>query len=425
MSPDRSTADRLNDHLDSIVTGGATPSPDLDPDLAASVARFFAADDVPAPPAGLADAIWNELMDPRAFVELGPPIPASQPNRNGRRPLRLRHIAPPNRGPSALTFLATAALLALTIVGSFIGLRWSLQPLVPEQRTIIPAIVSTAASALPTGVVSDDILLRATIEALPLGGPRRLGLRRIGLAPGAVEPNGSQADTGVGPNLFTVESGRVTVEADAPVVLSRAEANPAAVSSPVEPGMAIVLDVGDRIFAPGGVSFRRRNDGSAPATILEFSIGTVGDISQTGVLPDGVTWDNTLPFKLPPTFPTVPAEATVHRLTLAPGAELAVRDMPGLELVYVEDGVLELVYAKPEFAAPPEHSLTIRAGSGTETFGRTPERAVLANRGTEPLVLLTASIVPASAGEPTPQAEWTDGWGTGDLVPVSGEQAGE
>ena len=97
----------------------------------------------------------------------------------------------------------------------------------------------------------------------------------------------------------------------------------------------------------------------------------------------------------------MPAEATVQRLTLAPGAELAVRDMPGLELVYVEAGALDVVFDKGGTLTAPERVRTISAGAGTETFGRTPERAVLANRGTEPVVLLTASVIPPSTGVTT------------------------
>ena len=51
----------------------------------------------------------------------------------------------------------------------------------------------------------------------------------------------------------------------------------------------------------------------------------------------------------------------------------------------------------------PERVRRLSAGNGTDVFGRTPERAVLANRSTEPLVLLTASVVSTSAAEPTPE----------------------
>ena len=124
-----------------------------------------------------------------------------------------------------------------------------------------------------------------------------------------------------------------------------------------EPGTTIVLDVGDQFLAPSGVSFRRRNDGLTSATMLCFSIGTYGDSARIWSSPPGVTYAHGLPFKLLSAFPAVPVEATVHRLTLAPGAELAIRDLPGLELVYVEAGALDLVYAKAETPATPERVL--------------------------------------------------------------------
>ena len=180
----------------------------------------------------------------------------------------------------------------------------------------------------------------------------------------------------------------------------------------------IVLHMGDQLYAPNGVSFRRRNDGPTPATTLDFSLGTGGAPSAGTALPGGVTADSGLPSKQPSAYPAVPAEATVHRLTLAPGDELAVRDLAGLEQVYVESGALNLVYARPESPESPERAVTIWAGSGTETFGPTPDRAVLANRGAEPLVILAASVVPAGAREPAPQEPWSDGWGTGDHKPA-------
>jgi hypothetical protein len=51
----------------------------------------------------------------------------------------------------------------------------------------------------------------------------------------------------------------------------------------------------------------------------------------------------------------------------------------------------------------PERVRTLIAGNGTDVFGHTPERAVLANRGSEPLVLLTASVVSTSGAEATPE----------------------
>jgi len=150
------------------------------------------------------------------------------------------------------------------------------------------------------------------------------------------------------------------------------------------------------------VSFRRRCGGATPATVLDFSIGTIGDMWTRPSLPPDVTYAISLPYKLLTTLPAVPAQTTVHRLTLAPGAELAVRDLPGLELVYAEAGDLDLVFDKGGTLTTPERVRTLSAGNGTEVFSRTPERAVLANRGTEPLVLLTAAVVSTGAAEATP-----------------------
>jgi hypothetical protein len=405
MSAERGAADRLNDRLDAVVTGNATPSHDIAPSLGATVERFFNADDAPAPPPGLADHLWEELMNHHtATVAHVSGISALAPGRNERT---LRHTAPRHNGPSAIAYVATAALMVLTLIAGFAALRESPQLLGPDQQPlIVPAIDSTPEHVLPSDAITDDIVLRATLETLgempSSAAAHQLTLNRYQLAPGAVQPVGNQENTGVGLNLFTVEAGQVTFEADAPVLVTRADANSADAPSQVAPGTAIVLEVGDQLYAPSGVSFSRRNDGSDPATVLEFSISSIGDIWRTMTMPAGVTFDNGLPWELLTTFPTVPAEASVHRMTLEPGAKVAVRDLPGLELIYVEAGTLDLVFDKGGTLGTPERVRTLSAGGGTETFGRTPERAVLANRGTEPLVILTASVVPTSTDVASP-----------------------
>jgi hypothetical protein len=410
MSPERGAADRLNDHLDAVVTGDATRSQDIDASLAVTVERFFAADNAPAPAPGLADHLWEELMNHHtATVAHVSGISALAPGRTGWAPLRIGSATPRHNGPSAIAYFATAALLILTVLGGFVALRGLPQLMGPDQRPLmIPAIDSTPEHVLSSDAITDDIVLRATLETLgempSSRAAHQLALIRYRLDPGAVQPVGKQEDTGVGLNLFTIEAGQVTVEADAPVLVTRAAANLATAPDPMPSGTAIVLEAGDQLYAPSGVSFSRRNGGSDPATVLEFSISSVGDIWPAMMMPAGVTVDNSLPFKLLTTFPTVPAEASVHRRTLEPGAEIALRDLPGLELVYVEAGTLDLVFDKGGSLGTPERVRTLSAGGGTEIFGRTPERAVLANRGTEPLVLLTASVVPTSAAVATPQA---------------------
>jgi hypothetical protein len=415
----RREAEALDRYWDAILSGTQRAQP---PEVGAAPAALIRrVHSLGAPPPGLEAAqarIWSQLMhrtsrdrEETSFASTW--IVSSRPPRiesNGRAGGLPDGKAPPgvatDRRRWMVAQLATAALVLLTLVAGFVAFRGPLHLMGQQERpAFIPAIDSTPESMLPSGVTADSILLRSTLEEMPPPeGTLQLALYRNRLAPGAVEPAGSQADTGVSNDLCTIESGRVTVEADAPVWLIRAVKDSAAAPRRVEPGTAIVLDVGDQLLTPSGVTFRRRNDGLTSATTLCFSIGTYGDSARLWASPPGVMYVHGLPFKLLSVLPAVPVEATVRRMMLAPGAELALRDLPGLELVYVEAGALDLVYAQAETPATPERAFTIRAGSGTETFGRTPEQAVLANRGAEPLVILTAAVIPASTDEATPQA---------------------
>ncbi len=418
MIPDRGAADRLSEHLDAVVSGDIIRSGGLDPTLGDVIERFFAADDAPGPPPGLADQIWKELNERAVLVELVPHGLTAHHDRNGRVPQPVRRDTPPDRVSSALAFLATAALIVLTLVGGILASRGSLRLVGPDpEAAIIPAVVDMPDGQIPSGGNADATLLQGRIEQVSTpGGRLQLGMYRSQLAPGAVEPVGSQADTGVGNELFTVESGQVTVEADAPVIVTRAVADSAAAPRLVEHGTVVVLEAGDQLLAPSGVSFRRRNDGLTPATMLSLWMGAYGDSPRLWSSPPGVTYARSLPFKFLSEFPATPNDASIRRMTLAPGDEAPIRELPGLQLVYVESGTLDLVYDDAEAAGTPEPAFAIDAGSGTDTFGRTPERAVLANRGDEPLVILATSLVPVSAGEATPQEPWSDGWGTGDHV---------
>jgi hypothetical protein len=380
--------------------------------VAATILRLHALQDVPAPTAIYVKRLREDLMHAAST----PLTLTPKPSNNGRSPSHLFQrsvppIARPARRSWALTQLLTAALVVATLVVAFQVVRLPRGAPPNDQPGGLPALIAPATlstpETTPETVPEDDIVLQATLETLgemPASrAQKQLALNRYQLAPGAEQPVGNQEDTGVGIDLFTVEAGQVTVEADAPVLVTRAVANPAAAPTPVAAGTAVVLEVGDQLYAPSGVSFLRRNDGPTPATVLDFSIGTLGDIWTRPSWPPDVTYAFGLPYELLTTLPAVPAEASVHRLTLAPGAELALRDLPGLELVYVETGDLALVFDKGGNLGTPERVRTLSAGAGTEVFGRTPERAVLANRGTEPLVLLTAAVVSTTATPATPE----------------------
>jgi hypothetical protein len=119
---DHTPGDRLNDHLDDIVTGGTSSPHDLDSDTAEAVRHFFAQDDAPAPPRDLATQIWEDLMNQSALAGAIPfrPTTGAMPAPHGRSwPYPRRRESVPGaawhrRGPWVVAQLATAALLLVT-----------------------------------------------------------------------------------------------------------------------------------------------------------------------------------------------------------------------------------------------------------------------------------------------------------------------
>ena len=386
MNLDRVTADRISDYLDAVVTGDATRSLDLDPTLAATVEHFFAADDAPGPPPGLAEHLWQDLLQQYAApVGRLPSGPVEHPDLNARRTLGSMAAPLPQRGLSgprwALAQLATAALVLLTLIASFLALRGSLRLMgQEEQPASIPAI---------EGASEAVTLVAALVTTWPAGGPPfGASIQRITFDPGAVEEAGTADTTGVGPDLFTVESGQVTVDADGPVVVTRGPADRRAEPTTVPAGTTIILDEGDQLFAPSEVSLHRRNDTSVPAGILDFHIADLEQVHRSS----GVHYVRILPDKVLNASPPTPAEAALYRLRLLPGRSLSIHDLPGLQMLYVEEGTLDLMGARGPGDLVPVSRASISAGSGMAHFETTPE---LANRSADPVTLLIATIGPS------------------------------
>jgi hypothetical protein len=363
------------------VTGDASRAPDLDPAVAASVARFFAADDAPGPPPGLADRIWEELLQHTVPVARTPPRPALRPDRNGRRTLASLPAPPPRLGPSrlrgALTQLATAALVLVTLVAGFVAFGGPQRLMNQVERpSIIPAI---------DGSLEAATLVEALVTTWPEAGlPFWASIRRITLEPGAVE----EQPAGVGPQLFTVESGPLTVDAAGSVVVTRGTADRRADPTTVPAATTIVLDEGDQFFAPSGVSVRRRNDGSAPAVILEFRIADLEPMHHAA----GVRYQRLMPDKVVNVAPPAPAAVALYRLRLLPGSSLSIRDLPGLQMLYVEEGTIDLLGALGPGELIPASRASRAAGQGIANFETTP---TLANRSADPVTVLVATIGPA------------------------------
>jgi mannose-6-phosphate isomerase-like protein (cupin superfamily) len=386
MSPNRAAPGRLSEHLDAVVSGEPGRPGGLDPATIETVARFFAADDAPPPPSGLADRIWSELSHQRQASPNGSRhtiLPPSSEHASRTAPERPPKPLP-QRSPSShgrfLSLLAAAALVALTLVGTLVAVRGPQRLLGQEERPVnIPAIsgapnATTVMETLVTEWPAADPLLWAT-------------LRREILAPGAVEEFGVAGVTGDSLDLFIVESGQLTVEAEGPTFLWRAGDDPGGEPTALPAGSTIVLESGDHLFIPVGAPSWRRNDAGEPAVFMGFQM------TQQEVLlhPAGVTSNRVEPDKVLNAPPQAPATLGLHRLRLLPGERLSLLALPGLQMLHVEEGTLDLMGARRLGDLAPESWKSVPAGQGMAHFDST---TALANGGIDPVTVLIVTIEP-------------------------------
>lgn len=387
MSPDMGIADRLSIHLDAVVTGSPPRPGALDEAVIETVDRFFAADDVPPPPLGLADRVWEDLFRQTQATPAGNQREVLVHRRDTmrgpvseRRPaFGLLHVLPPPR--RMLAHLATAALVVLTLVGSLLVLGGPPRPVGQEERPAsIPAVssapnVTSVMEALVTEWPAADPLLVAT-------------LRRETLDPGAEETFGVADVTGDSVDLFLVESGQLTVEGDGAMFLWRRTDGPGSEPTALPAGSTIVLDPGDSVYLPLGTSARRRNDATQPAVFMGFQL------TQKEILlhPAGVTNLRIVPDKILNAPPPAPATLGLHRLRLAPGERVPLLALPGLQMLYIEAGTLDLMGARRLGDLSPASWTSIPAGQGMAHFDAT---TALANSGAEPATVLLVTIEPA------------------------------
>src|SRR5690348_2831845 len=110
--------------------------------------------------------------------------------------------------------IPTAVLLVATISAG-LGLR---------------AFSSSSNFASAPGV-TDDLLLSGVFAAIPPDASW-IGIERVTLAPGSSRPIGKTENEGVGPWLYRVERGSLTVVADGPMAVRRDGAQAAGIVGP-------------------------------------------------------------------------------------------------------------------------------------------------------------------------------------------------
>ena len=288
---------------------------------------------------------------------------------------------------SPSTQLPTIALLVLTVVVGSVAIAASHRGRIDQLAL--------------SGLTEDTTLLHSRVDAIPLGA-RWSGIMRTTLAPGAVWTLGQQGYEDVGPQLYRVETGSLTVQAESPISIVRAGATqPQAVSS----NTAVVLHVGDQGFTATGVLSQWRNEGLEPVSVLFVEIAVVGYDTHT-ILPVGVTRTPLIEQRTM-TEPNDPMIVTVRQVTLPSRATLPLDAVPGLQLLYIVSG--QLAAHDPPDTSDPVNPLMLsqeltghRLSKGTAAMGTFRRDRVISNPATESTTLLLMTITAAEAAAGTP-----------------------
>jgi hypothetical protein len=259
-----------------------------------------------------------------------------------------------------------------------------------------------------------------TAARLPAA-PVLFGLARLQYPPGA---SGS-SQMGLGPLLVAVEAGALTVAPRGEAEVVRADGTKTAVAA------RATLRPGDRLLLAAGGQFAVRNDGSVPALVVAAGLFPVGNLAvvaprQFAAGPISPQWaDAWSPGAMIQAFaggwliapPTRPAMLTLSRLSLPPGARVALPPTSGRALG-IEAGALTLTLggglawvqtpngdgrpsdqaAAP--AAPPADGALVQAGAATLLPGdgallQNATNVTLDNDGDGPLLVLVLTVGPA------------------------------
>lgn len=281
----------------------------------------------------------------------------------------------------ALTHLATAALLLLTLVSGLIAFG--------TPRDWTPRNWGLFTQSSPD--VENELIGRAEVAAFPDYVTNFTGIVRLTLAPGQSLASGPDSIYGDGLYLFVVEAGSVSLTADGPAELTTGGNDTAA---PMENGVESILVAGDRGVLWPGTAATWRNAGPQPAVVLHAAIGEA--VGWFDIEEDQLTRSLSFP------WPTLPATFALHRLVFEPGASLPVADLPGLMMLGVDSGSLDV-----PLQAGPDAPIQIRSFGVDDPFladaWKLAPGESFRNSGTEPVVVYV--LLGESTGPPaTPTA---------------------
>jgi hypothetical protein len=219
-----------------------------------------------------------------------------------------------------LSHLATAALLLLTIVGGLYAVG-------------TPGNLSLLRQSSPS--VDNVLIASADVETMPETGLANLtytGIARFTLEPGESMDSGPASYYGDGVYLFEVEAGVLSLASNGPTELLVGGSKQ---GTRVSEGANATLQTGDRGVIWPGVATTWRNDGQVPTVVL---IAGAGEATNTASEFDLIDLVKSSTMR----WPEPPVMFTFRRLTFEPGASLPIKDLPGLMMIAVATGEIDV-----------------------------------------------------------------------------------
>lgn len=422
MPEERAAADELGRSWDALVRSGSVPDGEVDPAQAEALRRFHGLGTAPVPE-GARARVWRNVLAEVDGPQRPPrdvPLPPTLPGRlrptigpNGRtaaigaeRPSRR---LPSGRGSWALAQPATAALLVLTLVGSFVAFGWGRSDRREGPPGGLLGIVAPANGAPPAGVTA-ALLTEATFGPETAPAASTIEFYKATLDPGASVdlPPGVLCGCGtVDPARATgfeyVVAGGYRLRLDGPLRVRRAGEQRSTPTEEVPPATEIELGPGDTVLYPrydaGGVF---RNPGPEPLVLVGAAIYAAGPVGSSAWQPaPGLVFEPLS--KLGPSEWAAaqggPLRLSLHRVSLAPGAAVAAY-APFPELMFVESGALRLRFVKlgadpTTNGSGPRDLVTIEGRTlPFVPLGSGAKRVIENANDDEPLVFLVLTVTP-------------------------------
>jgi hypothetical protein len=370
MAPiDHDASDRFDAVLEALAKGRALPPVAGAADLVAAARRLRALDDAQSAPPGLADQIWDELMNQVSLPSTRPVSPASptaRPALNGKsapHPWRASASPPAARDRRRWTMsqLALAAILVVTLAASLIAR----QVLTPEAPTTL--IEAPRQPAVET-------FLDATVESE------------------------SDAWVPISVERWTIQPGPATLTIPAIDGLQWIAADGGEILTTIG-GEERRLPAGDAIVVAAGQDLVLSNPGPGEVAVMRGVAGMVFSLEEYD--PAAITMAPILDTDSHEALPPGASRIVLERLTLEPGASLATEPRAGQDLIDVVSGVLGLTLVGDGLPQGWRSGREREVDSAEPLPALVPgTRVTLRNVGEEPLVLLRLRVLPLSETGP-------------------------